>query len=308
MTLDVVCLGEALAVFSPDPPAPIVEGTMVRVGVAGAETNVADGLARLGIRTGWHGRLGADPFGAMILKRLVSAGVSVDSVEIDPTRPTGIYVKDPASRSVHYRRSNSAASIMDELTLDRLAAAPITHISGITAALSASCLRLLRHILDGSRRGVVSFDVNYRPALWTVSQAAPILLELAQAADLVLVGRDEAEALWGTTSADEIRAHLSRPRTLVVKDGDIGATAFIGDDVRVFEAAPKVEVVEPVGAGDAFAAGYLAGVVRGFDPSKRLRLGHRLAARALRSAGDLGVPPSTAELDAWGLRSGPAST
>jgi 2-dehydro-3-deoxygluconokinase len=128
--------------------------------------------------------------------------------------------------------------------------------------------------------------VNYRPGLWPVASAAPVLLELAARASIVLVGLDEARKLWGVSSAADVRALLPQPSVLVVKDAAVGATSFRAGSTD-FVPTPPVEVVEPVGAGDAFAAGYLAGVLRDLPETDRLALGHRIAAAALSVTGDV---------------------
>jgi len=131
----------------------------------------------------------------------------------------------------------------------------------------------------------VVFDVNYRPALWSIDEAAPRLLELAAAADVVLVGRDEAEVLWQTPTAEDVRALLPEVAHLVVKDGDVEAVEFTADEtVRV--PAGVVDVVEPVGAGDAFAAGWEAGFLAGVPSASRLAAGHAAATAVLTSSGD----------------------
>jgi 2-dehydro-3-deoxygluconokinase len=135
----------------------------------------------------------------------------------------------------------------------------------------------------------VSFDVNDRRALWSQEQAATTLARLADAADIAFVGRDEAERLWGTPTADDVRRHLPNCALLIVKDGDVGATAYRGDEASVFVPAPRVDVVEPVGAGDAFASGFLAATLDGADLASSLSAGHAAAARVLMTRGDL--PP-----------------
>jgi 2-dehydro-3-deoxygluconokinase len=303
VTWDVVCIGESLGVLAPEPPEPLSEGVALRLEPAGAESNVAIWLAVLSAgagtpaRVAWRGRVGADPFGTMIGRRLAAAGVDTTLVETDPTAPTGIYVKEPgpAGTTVYYYRRGSAAAAMDRRMLAGLDGTRVVHLSGITAALSDSCADLVTHALvDRPVAGaLMSFDVNYRPALWSAAEAGPVLAKLAAAADLVFVGRDEAEVLWGTATADAIRAALPDPATLVVKDGPVGATCYAGTE-RYAEPAPPVEVVEPVGAGDAFAAGYLWGMLGGAAPAARLRLGHLVAGCALRATGDIGTPPPPA--------------
>jgi 2-dehydro-3-deoxygluconokinase len=146
----------------------------------------------------------------------------------------------------------------------------------------------------------VSFDVNHRPALWRrrpSDTAATSLLALARAADIVFVGRDEAEALWGTRKPDEIRDLMGTGPLLVVKDAGHGATSYAADGA-VFVPTPESEVLERVGAGDAFAAGYLAGLLEDRDAAGRLRLGHLVAAATLRTREDTPAVPPRPELDA----------
>jgi 2-dehydro-3-deoxygluconokinase len=169
--------------------------------------------------------------------------------------------------------------------------AEIVHVSGITPALSHSCAALIATVVDrvSAGRGILSFDVNHRAALWEPGVAAPTLLALARRADLVFVGLDEAYDLWGSVDADAVRELIPSPTQLVVKDGDVGATEFhrfANADVRSFAPAIETEVVEAVGAGDAFAAGYLAAQLQGADAGERLIAGHRRAHLVLQSTSD----------------------
>lgn len=323
MPAQVVCLGESLAVLVPD-----AEGPGYSVTVGGAESNTACALAGLGVPSAWIGRVGDDRFGRLIISTLTERGVDVSGVETDPVRPTGLYVKEIAAAGsrLRYYRSGSAASAMVAELAGRAAlrAAPYLHLTGITAALSDGCGELMAAILrprpdgEGTSAGsasgrFTSFDLNWRPALWRERDPA-VLLRLARAADLVFVGADEAAELWGTGDPAELRALLPQPDTLVVKLGAAGAVGFTRAEC-VAVPAPRVEVVEPTGAGDAFAAGYLAGQVRGLPLRSRLRLGALSAASVLMVRGDLG-PASGAGLaarhldaadDDWrALRLGPA--
>ncbi|WP_234995826.1 sugar kinase [Streptoalloteichus hindustanus] len=290
-TGDVVCLGESLAVFVPDAEEP---GRYLLT-IGGAESNVARHLARAGLPVRWVGAVGEDDLGRAVLDHLRASGVDVAAVRVDPERPTGLYVKEPdaGGSRMRYYRSGSAASALgpDFLATLDLTTARLVHLTGITAALSPSCRALLRTAMDPGRRRsspLVSFDVNWRPVLWR-DQDARVLTELANAADVVFVGEDEAEALWGTGDPDRVRALLPAPTTVVVKQGARGATLVEGG-TAVFQPALAVDVVEPVGAGDAFAAGFLAATLAGAEPAHRLRAGHLLAAATLCSREDVGDP------------------
>ncbi|MEU7480661.1 sugar kinase [Lentzea sp. NPDC042327] len=289
----VVCLGETMVMMVPAEPGPVHLVSTWHRAIGGAESNVACHLSRLGVSSSWVSAVGDDSFGRAVLDTVGGFGVDVSGVRVDPARPTGLYVKEasPHGSPVRYYRRGSAASgmgpeMIDRLGLDEVA---LVHLSGITAALSDSCLALLRELLRRPRHGFrISFDLNWRPALWT-DRDPRVLRELADLADVVLAGADEAELVWGTGDPARLRALLPGPKSLVVKHGADGAT-LLEDSGSWFEPALEVRVVEPVGAGDAFAAGFLAATLAGEPPSVRLRAGHLQAASALLTAEDVGDP------------------
>lgn len=286
---EVIAIGETMVLITPTVAEPLETAELFRLETGGAESNVAVHLSALGHHAAWAGHLGADPFGRRIERQLRERGIDTSLVKFSADAPTGFYFKDPGNGVIYYR-AGSAASAMtpDDLADVPFEQAALTHISGITPSLSPSCSALIDSVLDRAQHSdtVVSFDVNYRAALWPVEKAAPTLLALARRADIVLVGLDEAEVLWGTTTPDQVRALLEAPDILVIKDGDVGATEFSAEGT-VFVPAHTVDVVEAVGAGDAFAAGYLSGYLTGLTPEQRLGLGHDRAALVLQSTTDL---------------------
>nr|WP_202542851.1 MULTISPECIES: sugar kinase [unclassified Streptomyces] len=237
---------------------------------------------------------------------------------------------EPLAEVVYYRAGSAAAAMSPELIpRERAWSGRVLHLTGITPALSGDCRALMRELtVRAPGRPLVSFDLNYRVSLWRKGEAEQnaepgpaVLLGLARRCDLVFVGEDEAEAVWGVRGPEAIRAALPEPEVLVVKQGGAGATAYArrpdGTDAITFEPAPRVDVVAPVGAGDAFAAGFLSGTLRGLPVAERLRHGHLMAAAVLTVPGDLGAPPARdradhlVALDAtrWGtLRFGPGWT
>ncbi|MFI8961136.1 sugar kinase [Streptomyces sp. NPDC053493] len=311
--------------------------------IGGAESNVACALAAAGHHAKWVGRVGRDGFGDHLVEAIAAYGVDVSAVVRDPARPTGVYFRTAGDRAtdaheVVYYRTGSAASAMspDTVPYDTVAGARILHLSGITAALSASCLALMRTLMAARPgRPFVSFDVNFRPGLWPdPAEGGRVLLDLARGADLVLVGADEAEQAWDLTDPAAIRTALPEPALLVVKHGAAGALVFerratpgadaSGADASGPEAsgpqasgpegsdldasgraadrvthvpAPRVDVVAHVGAGDAFAAGFLDGTLRGLGVKERARQGHLGAAAVLTVGGDLAAPPRRAHAD-----------
>lgn len=299
MNPDVVCIGEAMVLVAPDVPASVRGRPSCSLSPAGAEFNVAAHLAALGCDVEWMSALGDDPLAGIILDEARCRKVGTDLVAVDPVRPTGLYLKssEPEGTRMLYYRKGSAASEFDLVgAMGVGAAAPkVVHTTGITPALSATALSSVEALLDGKVFGeaMVSFDVNHRPALWGDRDAAEVLLDIAQRSDIVFVGRDEAEEVWGVATAGEIRELIDGPAYLVVKDGAECAVEFAGDCVFSCP-APTVDVLEPVGAGDAFAAGWLAGYVNGADVEKRLKLGHFMASQALQHTGDI-FPPVARE-------------
>ncbi|MFF7458900.1 sugar kinase [Kitasatospora sp. NPDC008115] len=306
-----VCVGESMAVLLPDRPGPLESVENFSLSVGGAESNVAGALSALGVPSAWISRVGDDGFGRRLLGELTARGVDVSAVAVDPHRPTGLYLKEvggstgerhdlgPGRSRLHYHRRGSAAAALspallaDPAAARMLAGARLLHLSGITAALSDDCLALLRALLADRRPGrLVSFDLNWRPALWRERDPS-VLPPLLDAADLLLLGADEAETAFGTGDPLELRRRFPSPATVVVKDAARLVTAVERDGATVTEPALAVEVVEATGAGDAFAAGYLAGTVRGLDQRRRLRLGHLSAACALTAHGDQAeLPPA----------------
>ncbi|WP_367138263.1 sugar kinase [Streptomyces sp. STD57] len=341
-----MCLGESMAAFRPAAERErLADAALFARGIGGAESNVACALAAAGHRAAWVSRVGADAFGDHLVAAIAAYGVDVSAVRRDPARPTGVYFRTAGERSVGlpvpppdaggtlpsealaevlYYRAGSAASAMSPALVRRATAwsGRVLHLTGITAALSAGCLALLRDLTEHRPgRPLVSFDVNYRVALWRNAPDGPaVLASLARRSDLVFVGEDEARAAWGLHGPAAIRAALPEPRILVVKQGAAGATAYVRDvraDAVLSVPAPSVDVVAPVGAGDAFAAGFLSGTLRGLGTEQCLRHGHLMAAAALTAPGDLAAPPRREHADrlaalapaAWGrLRLGPGWT
>ncbi|MFE9447085.1 sugar kinase [Streptomyces sp. NPDC006739] len=326
--VDVVTLGESMVAFLPTRPGRLADVPSFDRAIGGAESNVACALAAAGHGARWVSRVGADGFGDHLVETVGSYGVDVSAVRRDPERPTGVYFRTAGDRStaaheVAYYRAGSAACAMSpaRVDLDAVRACRVLHLSGITAALSAGCLDLVRTLLapGAGRPPLVSFDVNHRPGLWGRATGAEVLLDLARTADLVFLGDDEAQAAWGLGGDPEtVRAALPEPEVLVVKQGARGVTVFErGAERGTFVPALRVDAVAAVGAGDAFAAGFLSGTLRGLPLADRARHGHLMAAAALTAPGDLAPPPArdhadrlaALDDDAWGrLRLGPGWT
>lgn len=294
----VLCLGEPLIALVPTGGADLAGADRLDVMTGGAELNVAVHLARRGQPVRFGGLVGADPWGRKLRAVLVGEGVDVSALAAHPSLPTGIYVKDVRDgRSVmHYYRHGSAASTLEHLPPDAFEAVDHVHLTGITPALSASCRRVVDEAMAPGRPYAVSFDVNFRPALWPPVEASPVLRRLAGLADIVFVGLDEARALWGCRDAAAVRDLLEEVPELVVKDGPDAAVSFTTEGAAAARPG-RPPVVDAVGAGDAFAAGYLVARWQGESTTTALVAGHEQAAAVLGSYGDHGGTSAATEVE-----------
>ncbi|MBH8596913.1 MULTISPECIES: sugar kinase [unclassified Thermoactinomyces] len=298
--MDVVTIGETMVLFTPQNTGLLRYAKDFSLSFAGAESNLAVGLARLGHRVGWMSQVGQDEFGEAILSFLRGEGVDTTQVKKHPAAPTGLMVKEPLHRRelrVYYYRSNSAASKMDEsfLNEDYLAGAKYLHLTGITPALSGSCRAMaLKAVELAKKHGVkVVFDPNYRSKLWGEAEAKAALGEIAAQADIVLPGIEEGVLLTGESGPERMASRLLERGAglVVVKLGAKGAFYASAANSGYVEGFPVKEVADPVGAGDAFAAGLLSGLLDGLSLAEAVRRACAVAALAVEVRGDFeGLP------------------
>ena len=293
-----VTIGEQLGQVATWVEGPMRAGAPATVSVCGAEATVAIGVRRLGFEAAFVGRVGDDTFGRMARDVLRGEGVDVTGLRPDASAPTAVLLRSQRTSDrvvVEYLRANSAGSQLapDDIDADLVAGAGLLHVTGITAALSDSAAKAVETAVAIAKdAGVpVSFDVNYRGALWTRVEAAPVLRRLAAQADIVIGGPTELDLLG---SGLEAVAALG-PREVVRTEGAGGASVLC-DGSFEHVAARSVEVVDVVGAGDAFVAGYLAARLDGRPASERLELGVLLGAIAVSTRGDWEGLPLRAEL------------
>jgi 2-dehydro-3-deoxygluconokinase len=302
MSADVVTLGEALVALVADEGRPLAAAGTFTPFVAGAEANVAMGLARLDRSVTYVGRVGADGLGQMVRTVLRGEGVDVRRLTDDPNAPTGALARDRRSFphcEVVYLRRGSAASRLDAGDVaaagEDIAGARWLHLTGITPALSDSCRAAVRSALQFARAGSVrvSLDVNLRRRLWNDREAAPVLEDLAERCDLVIAGEDEARLLCG--SADPAVLAERFGVEAVIKRGARGAIGCRQGELAE-DPGIAVAAVDVVGAGDAFTAGYLDALLDGASLTAALRRGNACGAIAVSAVGDATGLPTRAEL------------
>ncbi|HKM08126.1 MAG TPA: sugar kinase [Sphaerochaeta sp.] len=305
MSVEVVTIGESMVAFIPNSHTALRYVNQFTKVVAGAESNVAVGLVKLGHSSGWISKLGNDEFGQFILRELRGEGVDVSSVLISDTHPTGIMFKqftNDKDSSVFYYRDNSAASTFskDELNKQYIRDAKILLISGITPALSDSCEETTLEVMRFARKQgiLVCFDPNIRRKLWSEERAKNVLEPLLALSDIVLLGIDEAELLLGVSTPPEIVSALRKRdvRWIGIKQGEKGA--YVADQNSEISISPyPVTVVDTIGAGDAFNAGFLAGLLENKAIEICGKMGALMGALAVSSYGDFEGLPNRSSFD-----------
>ncbi|SDG09954.1 2-dehydro-3-deoxygluconokinase [Fontibacillus panacisegetis] len=301
---EVVTFGESMALLIAEGGKGLEYASNLSPSFGGAESNVAIGLARLGHASGWCGRLGDDPFGHRILKAIRGEGVDTSRARLTDEAPTGLMIRENVAgrSSVHYYRKLSAASFMRPEHLDEayIAGAKILHITGITPALSPSCIETATAAVDiAKRNGVkVSFDPNLRLKLWSVEEARKVLLPLAMKADYFLPGLDELNLLYETDSMETIKDKLQELDAVSILKGGDNCTYILENGKLTSVPYFKVEqVIDTVGAGDGFCAGFLAGLIRGYSMEEAVRLGNLIGSQVIQAVGDWEGLPNAAEIE-----------
>ncbi|MEX2134364.1 MAG: sugar kinase [Acidimicrobiia bacterium] len=296
MTLDVLTFGEAMLRLSPPIGVPLARATNLDLHVAGAEANVAVALSSLGRSVTWVSRLPANDLGRMVSRDLAAGGVDISHVSSQESGRLGTYFVElglgPKRVSVAYDRQGSTAAAMstDDLPLQEMARARLIHLTGITPALSRSCREATEAAATAARdsESLLSVDINYRAQLWSAGDARECLDRIAAGADLVVCTAEDARDVFGLEGdsaevAATLADRLGSSYTVVTNGADGAVCWHNADAIRV--AATPTQIVDRLGAGDAFTAGVIDGLLDG-DIGEGLRRGSVLAAVALATRGD----------------------
>ncbi len=295
---DVSTFGEALLRLSVPTGERLERMRSLDVSVGGAEANVAVALARMGLRAAWHSRLPRSALGRLVERTIYSQGVDTSHVAwIDDGRVGTYFIEyaaEPRRIEVVYDRANSAAATMTsaDIDWDVLLNTRMLHLTGITPGLSPTCAALTQEACWRAQRAGVTIciDVNYRAKLWTASAAAETLLPLMRMAQVVICGRKDAATLFGLDDEPETVLRALRDKvgsqTVILTLGDEGSIALDEDAALVYQPALPCDVVDRIGAGDAFSAGVLCGMLEG-SLATGLRYGTAMAAHKLTTFGDM---------------------
>lgn len=305
--MDVVTLGETMVVFTPKSSLMKYAGSFSKK-FGGAETNVAIGLTRLGHQASWISRVGNDDFGKAMLAFVRGEGVDVSQVKFDQESPTGLYFKEVRNDgrvNVQYYRKGSAASNLspDDLNEHFIEGAKYMHITGITPALSQSCYDTVFRAIDIARKNNIKviFDPNLRRKLWSEEKARKVLLEIASLADIILPGVDEGKFMFNEEDPYKLgELFLQLGASIVIlKMGAKGAYYFTKKESGLVEGFLVNKVIDPVGAGDGFAAGVISGLLENLPIYETVKKGNAVGALVTMTEGDFEGLPETEELEAF---------
>lgn len=298
--MDVVGIGETMVSFMPDTFGRMRYMNRFTSRIAGAETNTLIGLAKLNHQVGWISRVGEDEFGASILKFVRGEGVDISQVKQTKNIATGIFFKEVINENdvhIYYYRKNSAASTIErrDINEEYVKSAKYLYLTGITPALSESCREAIFHSIEVANfHGVkVVFDPNIRKKLWKDDLAKKTILAIAEKADILLPGIEEGEFLVEKCTPDEIAKQFHRLGidTVVLKLGEKGAYYSCRDECGFAPAYKISRVVDPVGAGDGFAAGLLSGMLDQLEMAEAVARGCAVGALVATVSGDVeGLP------------------
>ena len=324
MRYDVITFGETMIRFSPVDGQMLEQADYLRADPAGTESNMAVALARMGADVAWVSALPDHPAGRWIASRLALHGVDTSHVAwsdgragrngqtggagqtlgpMDSSRPmrtmrAGVFFLEPGTpprgSRVVYDRAGSAATGMTTEVVERAlrSGARIVHTSGITASLGPECLetvtRVLGNRIEGGYR--TSFDINYRAKLWSPEQAREVLDTLLAQVDILVSTSDDAALIFGLDGGPEATIDAFHARfgneIVVLTLAEGGAVGWSAETGFLYTKPYVVEPVDRLGAGDAFDAGLLYGLLREDLPTG-LSYGTALSALSFSERGDV---------------------
>ena len=307
MGAEIVTIGETMVLlYGEDTTAPLRFGERLKLDFAGADSNFAIAMSRLGYRSAWISRLGDEPLGDLVLNAIAREGVDVSQVIRDPTRNTGLYLKHHNATGVtriqYYRRGSAASNLQpDDLSPDHFRDTSLVHLNGMTFALSESCASTMRRAVELAldSGAMISLDLNLRLQLWSIESAREAIGPVIQKSSAIFGTEEEFLDYFGVSDIDEAlgAAVALGPRIAAAKMGPDGAVALV-DGLRFAHGGYNAPaVVDVVGAGDGFDAGFLASYLRGLSPYECLRRANLCGACAVATTGDFQGYPTLEEME-----------
>ncbi|MFG6147121.1 sugar kinase [Halobacillus sp. B23F22_1] len=296
MDRDVITIGDAMVTFNPSHHGPMRFATSFERKAGGAEFNFAIGCARLGLKTEWISRLGNDEFGKFVRNFARGEGIDVTNVNLLDGYPTSLNFKEineDGSGKTFYYRENSPTKALTEasFTEQTFTDCKLLHISGVFAAIDPSKnIPLLKKAaaLAKNAGAIVSLDPNIRLKLWSKQQAKSSLTELLDYVDVLLTGDEEAELLFDTHDTKKVIEICKSYgiSTIAIKKGENGAVAYHQGETIQADAIPPSKVVDTVGAGDGFDAGFVYGLLQQWPLERILQMANVIGSMVVSVTGD----------------------
>lgn len=287
-------LGDALITFNPSETGPLRYVPSFTRKVGGAELNFAIGSARLGMETKWVSRLGGDEFGRVIYNFARGEGVDMSDVEFVDNYPTSLNFKeirqDGSGKTFYYRYQSPILTLEPkDITDSMFDGVDLIHLTGVFLAIDPKNLAIVKKVLEiaAKKEILVSFDPNIRLKLWTLEQAKAAYMEILPSVDILLTGLDEIELINEDASDQALEEFAERFNIsqLVIKDGGNGSRLY-QHGTWYSKAAFEVTVIDTVGAGDGFDAGYIYATLHGYSAEDALEFANGSGALVTTVSGD----------------------
>ncbi|QLY80662.1 sugar kinase [Clostridium intestinale] len=293
--MDIITIGDGMVAMCPEKKGPIIFTNTFEKKVGGAELNVAIGCARLGLKSGWISSLGNDDFGKFILRSVRADNVDTSEVKLVDGHPTSVYFRevlsDGSSRSFYYRE-NSPTSTMkpEDLNEEYFKKSKVLHITGVFPSILKNNQNIILEAIRLAKKNglLISFDPNIRLKMWTKEEAKEFINSILPDVDILLVGDEEVELLLNTTDLEEAikRFYSYGISKVVIKRGAKGAMGYEGKEIFYVDGIPPKALVDTVGAGDGFAAGFLTSTIKGESFEDSIRFANAVGSLVVGVEGD----------------------
>ena len=308
VVMDVISIGDGMITFNPNTKGPLRFVNQFERKIGGAELNVLIGCARLGLQAGWISRLGKDEFGRHIVNTVRGEGIDISEVKLEEGYPTSINFKEIQEsgdgKTFYYRQKSPTEMLLPkQLPEVYIKNAKILHITGVFPAITANNRAVILRALEIAKTNnvKVSLDPNIRFKLWSEKEARSTLLTYLPYVDYLLAGREELELLFETANQNELITALNEYNfeQVVIKDGEAGSYALKNNEWIFQQSHPVKKVVDTVGAGDGFDAGFLFGMLNNWPIERSLNFANAIGAMVVQVNGDNEGLPYFEEVEAF---------
>ncbi|SDZ66887.1 2-dehydro-3-deoxygluconokinase [Evansella caseinilytica] len=292
---DVLTIGDGMITMDPKTTGPMRFVNEFQRKVGGAELNFAIGTARLGLKTGWLSRLGNDEFGRYIYNFIRGEGIDVSEVKLVDHIPTSVNFKeimeDGQGRTFYYRNPSPISTLTTEdIKEEHIKQFKVLHITGVFMAIDPKNPEIIEQAVYYAKKHglLISMDPNIRLRLWSKERAREVLTAFLPQVDVLLTGDEEGDILLDTKNTDELVREFQSHGIghVVVKKGGAGALAVTANESISMPAFPPRKVVDTVGAGDGFDAGFITGLLKGWPLERTLRFANKVGSIVVSVKGD----------------------